>query len=203
MPAKVRNPIDIDAGLQYMHGYLDFAESWLAPEIVFENKDEIHYLFFEPRGVTAISSPWNYPFSIFIWGVIQNLVAGNTVVFKHSEECPLTGKLLEAIIHDAQLPEGVFSEVYGDGADTGEYLMNSAVDLIYFTGSTGAGKHLYQVAAKKFIPALLELGGSAPGVVFDDADLAMAIESIYFNRFINSGQSCDALKRLIVQRTCS
>ncbi len=202
MPASVRNAIDIDMGLQYMRGYLDFAQEWLAPETVFENDKEIHYLLFESRGVAGISIPWNYPFLIFIWGIIQNLLAGNTVVFKHSEDCPLTGKLLEEIVQSANLPESVFNEIYGDGSDVGEYLMNSSIDLIYFTGSTGVGKHLYQVAAKKFIPALLELGGSAPGVVFDDADLAMAVESIYFNRFINSGQSCDALKRLIVQRTC-
>ena len=131
---------------------------------------------------------------------MQNLVVGNTVIFKHSEECPLTGKLLEEIMHSADLPEGAFNAVYGDGYDTGEYMMNNKIDLIFFTGSTGVGKHLYQVAAKNFIPAMLELGGSAPGVVFHDADLTIAIESIYNNRFINTGQSCDALKRLIVQR---
>ena len=79
--------------------------------------------------------------------------------------------------------------------------MNAAIDLIWFTGSTGVGKHLYQVAAKNFIPAILELGGSAPGIVFEDADLHTALESIYFNRFLNSGQTCDALKRLLVHRS--
>lgn len=198
MPASVRDLIDIDMGFQFMRGYLDNAQQWLAPEVVFENEKEIHTLFYEPKGVVGLSIPWNYPFLIFIWGVMQNLIVGNTVVFKHSEECPLFGKLLEEIITATDLPEGVFNEVYGDGYDVGEYLMNSHLDALYFTGSVGVGKHLYQVAAKKFIPAILELGGSAPGIVFEDADLAVAIESIYFNRFVNSGQSCDALKRLIV-----
>ena len=99
------------------------------------------------------------------------------------------------------MPEGVFNEVYGDGADAGEYLMNSAIDLVWFTGSSVVGKHLYQIAAKKFIPALLELGGSAPGIVCADADIESTIASIYANRFLNSGQTCDGLKRLIVHKS--
>lgn len=201
MPICVSEKVDIGFGLHYMRGYLDCAEAWLAPEVVFENEREIHYLFFEPKGVAGVSVPWNFPFCNFIWGVMQHLVVGNTVVFKHSEECPLTGKLLEDIISSTSLPSGVFNEVYGDGSDVGEYLMNSSIDLLHFTGSTGVGKHLYQIAAKKYIPAILELGGSAPGIVFDDADLDVAIGSIYFNRYANSGQTCDGLKRLLVHRS--
>lgn len=201
MPASVRNTIDLNPGLQYMHGYLDYAEQWLVPEKIFEDTKEVHYIIFEPIGVAGVSVPWNFPFCNFIWGVMQNLVVGNTVVFKHSEECPLTGKLLAEIVESAKLPDGVFNAVHGDGSDVGEYLMNSDINLIYFTGSTRVGKHLYQVAAKKFIRAILELGGSAPGIVFGDADLPSALESIYFNRFVNSGQTCDGLKRLIVHRT--
>ena len=201
MPASVRDEMDIDVGLRYMRGYLDNAEQWLAPEIVFENEREIHMLYYEPQGVGGASIPWNYPFCNFIWGVMQNLVVGNTVICKHSEECSLTGKLLEEIMTPL-LPDGVFNEVYGDGADVGESVMNSAIDILYFTGSTRVGRHLYQVAAQKSIPAILELGGSAPGVVFDDADLELTIKSIYFYRFVNGGQSCDALKRLIVQKSC-
>lgn len=201
MPIKVSAEVDIGAGLIYMRGYLDFVEEWLSPEVVFENKEEIHYLFFEPKGVAGVSVPWNFPFCNFIWGVLQNLVVGNTVVFKHSEECALTGKLLEDIIESAKLPQGIFNEVYGDGCDIGEYLMNSNIDLMYFTGSTGVGKHLYQVAAKKFIPTILELGGSAPGIVFDDIDVTKVVDSIYFNRYVNSGQTCDGLKRLIVHKS--
>lgn len=199
-PQTLVDSTDINQGLQYMRGYLDFAQKWLEPEITFENERGTHYMFFEPKGVAGISIPWNYPFSLFIWAVIQNLIVGNTVVIKHSEECILTGKLLEEIVNSANLPEGVFNEVYGNGPDAGEYLMNNNIDLIWFTGSSTVGKHLYQVASRKFIPAILELGGSAPGIVFKDADLNMAIESIYSNRFLNSGQSCDALKRLIVHK---
>lgn len=200
MPVAVCDKIDVDPGLNYMRGYLDHAQAWLLPEKTYEFKQEIHYLFFEPRGVAGISVPWNYPFSIFIWAVVQNLIVGNTIVLKHSEECPFTGKLLEEIIQSAGLPEGVFNEIYGDGSDVGEFLMKSDIDLVWFTGSTNVGKHLYQVAAEKLIPAILELGGSAPGIVFNDADIEMTIESIYANRFVNSGQTCDGLKRLIVHQ---
>lgn len=201
MPIAQSQLVDIGFGLEYMRGYLDYSEKWLAPEIVFENEKEIHMLVFEPRGVAAVSIPWNYPFCNFIWGTIQNLIVGNTVIFKHSEECPFTSKLIEDIILSINLPEGIFNQVYGDGADVGEYIMNRPVDLIYFTGSTGVGKHLYQVAAKNFIPAILELGGSAAGIVFEDADIDAAVESMYLYRFINNGQTCDALKRLLVHKS--
>lgn len=201
MPISVAEKIDFESGFNYMRGYLDHAKQWLSPEIVFQNNDETHYLYFEAKGVAGISIPWNYPFQNFIWGVVQNLIVGNTVVFKHSENCSLTGKLLEEITNSINLPDGVFNEVYGDGRDVGDYLMNSDIDFIYFTGSTKVGKHLYQTAAGKLIPIMLELGGSAPGIVFDDVDVDKVVESIYFFRYVNSGQSCDALKRLIVHHT--
>ncbi len=200
MPVSTRNRIDIDNGLHFMRGYLDSAEQWLAPEVTFENNTEIHYLFFEPRGVAGVCVPWNLPFSNFIWGVIQNLVVGNTVIFKHSEECPLTGKLLEDLVKAAGLPEGVFNEIYGEVSE-GEYIMNSDIDLIYFVGRISVGKRLYQIAAKKCIPAILEVDGSAPGIVFADADLSLTAESIYFYRFANCGQMFDGLKRLIVEQS--
>lgn len=200
MPISVCDLIDIDPALVFMRGYLDYACQWLGSEITYENSSEVHYLYFEPKGIVAASIPWNYPFTIFIWAVIQNLIVGNTIVIKHSEECPFTAKLLEEIVDSINLPHGVFNQVYGVGDDVGEYLMNSKVDLIWFTGSTAVGNHLYEVAAKKLIPATLELGGSAPGIVFEDADLKMTVESIYFNRYLNSGQTCDGLKRLIVHQ---
>lgn len=201
MPIAVSSEIDIGAGLLYMRGYLDFAQTWLTPEIVFENETEVHYLFYEPRGVAGISVPWNFPFCNFIWGVMQHLVVGNTIVFKHSEECPLTGKLLEEIVTSVKLPDGVFNEVYGDGYSVGESLMQSNVDILWFTGSTPVGKHIYQIAAQKLSPAVLELGGSAPGIVFQDVPIAATVDSIFFNRYLNSGQVCDGLKRLIVHRS--
>lgn len=188
---------DIDDGSRYFKWYLDNASKYLSPEVVFEDEHSVHQVFHEPIGTTAVITPWNFPFSNFVWGSGQNLIAGNTVVFKHSEECPLFGKKLERIINSVDLPEGVFSEVYGDGK-VGDYLVRQDIDLISFTGSTAVGQHLYKVAAKKFIKAVLEMGGSAPGIILEDGDVDAALEPIYFSRFSNCGQMCDALKRLIV-----
>lgn len=191
---------DVDGALDYFNWYLDNAEKYLSPEVTFEDAKSIHRVFYEPTGVAAVITPWNFPLSNFVWGAIQNLVVGNTVVFKHSEECPLFGKLMEEIMVKANLPEGVFSEVYGDGK-VGDFLVHQGINLISFTGSSKVGKYLYQVGAEKFIKVLLELGGSAPGIVFEDADVDSALETIYSMRYDNCGQACDALKRLIVHES--
>jgi acyl-CoA reductase-like NAD-dependent aldehyde dehydrogenase len=177
-------------------------EKALTPEITFESDTEIHRYFYEPTGVAAVISPWNFPVSNFIWGVMPNLVVGNTVVHKHSEECPLSAKIIADAVSEARLPEGVFSMVFGAG-DVGESLTDQDIDLITFTGSSAVGKKIYEKAGKKFIKCLLELGGSAPGIIFKDAELDTTAESVYGQRFYNSGQICDGLKRLIVHKDVS
>jgi acyl-CoA reductase-like NAD-dependent aldehyde dehydrogenase len=188
---------DVGGAIDYFNWYLDNAEKHLSPEVVYEDESMIHTVYYEPVGVVAAITPWNFPASNFVWMVGQNLVIGNTVVFKDSEEVPLCGKLIEEVFAAASLPEGVFSEVYGD-KDIGDALVNEDIDMICFTGSTATGQHLYKVGAEKFIKVFLELGGSAPGIVFEDADLDNVLDTIYANRFDNSGQICDGLKRLIV-----
>lgn len=183
-----------------MKWFLDNAESALADEITHEDDKSIHKIVYEPIGVAAVITPWNHPFGMFVWGVIPNLLAGNTVVFKISEECPLAGKLIEEIMGNHNLPAGVFSEVYGAG-DVGWKLASEKIDLIWFTGSTKVGQQLYKLAGEKFIKVILELGGSNPGIVFADADIQKIISKIYIKRFKLCGQTCDALKRLIVHRS--
>src|SRR5690606_2672313 len=95
------------------------------------------------------------------------------------------------------MPEGVFSMVYGAG-DVGQMLVNEDIQGISFTGSTRTGQALFELAGKKFIKAVMELGGSAPGIIFDDADLKVATGTVCANRLLNQGQCCDGLKRLIV-----
>jgi acyl-CoA reductase-like NAD-dependent aldehyde dehydrogenase len=177
--------------------FLDNGAKALADETTLKDDESFHRIRFEPYGVAAVITPWNFPFGMCVWGVFPNLVAGNTVVFKTSEECPLVGKLVEEIILNHNLPEGVFAEVYGSG-DVGKKLAESDVNLIWFTGSTATGKALYKTAADKFIKAVLEMGGSNPCVVFDDVDIAQATPVIFGGRFRNNGQVCSALKRLIV-----
>ncbi|MFH1894835.1 MAG: aldehyde dehydrogenase family protein [Patescibacteria group bacterium] len=188
---------NVNGHIDKIKWFLDNAESALSDEITYEDDQSIHKIVYEPFGVAAVITPWNHPFGMFVWGVISNLLAGNTVVFKISEECPLTGKLIEEMINSHNLPEGVFSEIYGAG-DIGWKLANEKIDLIWFTGSTKVGQELYRIAGEKFIKAVLELGGSNPCVVFEDVDVPKIVGKIYIKRFKLCGQTCDSLKRLIV-----
>lgn len=190
----------VNGHLNKIEWFLDNAESAIVDEITHEDEKTIHKIVYEPIGVAAVITPWNHPFGMFVWGVFPNLLVGNTVVFKTSEECPLFGKLIEEVMTSQKLPEGVFSEVYG-GGEAGWSLANSNVDLIWFTGSTKVGQQLYKLAGEKFIKVVLELGGSNPCIVFDDADVDSSISKIYAKRFKLCGQTCDALKRLIVHRS--
>ncbi len=180
--------------------FLDNAPTALKEEITYEDHGSLHKIVYEPFGVTAVITPWNYPFGMAIWGIVPNLVAGNTVVFKISEECPLMGKLMEDVFNSHNLPEGVFAEVYGAG-DVGKQLSESDINFIWFTGSSRTGKSLYRSAADKFIKAVLEMGGSNPCVVFEDVDIPTVASLVYSGRFSNCGQVCDATKRLIVHKS--
>lgn len=192
--------IEIDRHSVDFKWFLDNAEKALGDKVTFEDEKTLHRIVYEPRGVTTVITPWNHPYGMFIWGVIPNLVAGNTVVYKASEESPLSGKLIGEIINSVGFPKGVFAEVYGAG-DVGEKLLHEPIDFIWFTGSTVVGKKIYQIAAQKFIGAVMELGGSNPAIMFDDVKIDDFIEKIYLKRFSTCGQACDALKRLLVQKS--
>ncbi|GAB0174908.1 MAG: succinate-semialdehyde dehydrogenase [Candidatus Altimarinota bacterium] len=196
MPIKLARD-EVQYGLNYFIWYLDNAEKYLSPEVTYENEGEIHTVYYEPKGVIAAITPWNYPFMLFAWACIQPLLAGNTVIWKVSKEVILTGKLIASIMNESNIPKGVWSEVYGDGA-IGDFLTDLDIDGIAFTGSTNVGNHLAKKGNEKGIPVIMELGGSAPGIVCEDADIDAVLETIYFMRFSNSGQMCDGLKRLIV-----
>ena len=179
--------------------FLENGQKALKDVITVNDEKSLHRIVYEPYGVAASIAPWNFPFGMAVWGIFPNLIAGNVVVFKTSEECPLVGKLVEEIILSHDLPSGVFSEVYGAG-DVGKKLTESDIDLIWFTGSTKIGQSLYRTAADKFIKAVLEMGGSNPCVVFDDVDIVKAAPIIFQGRFRHCGQVCSALKRLIIHK---
>lgn len=199
MPIKLARD-EVGYGIGYMDWYLLHAEEAVTPTVTHETETEIHTVTYEPKWVIAAITPWNYPVMLWAWACIQPLLAGNTVVWKISKEVILTGKLIADIISKANLPPWVWTEIYGDGS-IWDLLTDMDIDGITFTGSTNVGNHLREKAMKKNITAIMELGGSAPGIVCEDADIDSVIETIYFMRFSNSGQMCDGLKRLIVHES--
>ena len=155
----------------------------------------------EAVGVVATITPWNYPLQMAVWKVLPALAAGCTVVIKPCELTPLTTLTLARLASEAGLPEGVFNVVTGAGADVGTALAGHRdVDLVTFTGSTAVGRRVMAAAAVHGHRTQLELGGKAPFVVFDDADLDAAIAGAVAGSLINTGQDCTAATRAIVAR---
>ena len=156
----------------------------------------------EPFGVVGSITPWNYPLHQIALKVAPALAAGNTVVVKPSEVAPINAFILAEIVHEAGLPAGVFNLVTGVGPVVGEAIAaHPDVDLVSFTGSTRAGKRVAEVASQTVKKVSLELGGKSPNVILDDADFAKAIADGVGKCFLNSGQTCTALTRMIVPRS--
>lgn len=154
---------------------------------------------YEPFGVIAIISPWNYPFMLALGEAIPALIAGNCVVHKPSEYTPGIGVLLQKLFAEAGLPENIFTVVLGDAA-TGAALVEAPVDKVAFTGSVATGRKVATAAAQKLLPVMLELGGSDPLLVLRDANIEHATSGALWGRFMNCGQSCVAPKRVFVER---
>jgi aldehyde dehydrogenase (NAD+) len=155
----------------------------------------------EPIGVVGAITPWNYPLHQISAKVAPALAAGCTIVVKPSEVAPLNAFVLAEIIAELELPGGVFNLVSGYGPVVGEALAaHPEVDMISFTGSTRAGRRVSEVAAATVKKVALELGGKSPNVILDDADLEQAITDGVSKCFLNSGQTCSALTRMLVPR---
>ena len=153
----------------------------------------------EPVGVCAFITPWNFPLHQIVGKVAPALAAGCTMVLKPSKEAPLNAFLLADILHDIGLPPGVFNLVSGHGSEVGEFLSGHPdVDMVSFTGSTGAGIRVSQAAAPTVKRVTLELGGKSANVILDDADVIRAAKSSIGACYQNSGQTCSALTRLII-----
>ena len=153
----------------------------------------------EAVGVVATITPWNYPLQMAVWKVIPALAAGCAVVIKPAEITPLTTLTLARLATEAGLPGGVLNVVTGAGADVGQRLSgHPGVDVVTFTGSTAVGRRVMAAAASQGHRTQLELGGKAPFVVFDDADLDAAVHGAVAGALINSGQDCTAATRAIV-----
>lgn len=155
----------------------------------------------EPVGVLGAITPWNYPLNQIAAKVAPALAAGCTVVLKPSEVTPLNAFLLAEVIEAAGLPAGVFNLVTGTGPVIGEAIAGHPwVDMVSFTGSTRAGRRVSELAAATVKPVAMELGGKSPNVILDDVDLAKAVPDGVAKCFLNSGQTCSALTRMLVPR---
>ena len=158
-------------------------------------------LIYEPKGVCALITPWNWPMNQVCLKVMPAIAAGCTMVLKPSELAPLSSMILAEIIDDVKFPKGVFNLVNGDGATTGDALTSHPnINMISFTGSTRAGALISQNAAKDFKRVSLELGGKGANIIFKDAD-PEAIERGALRCFRNSGQSCNAPTRMLVEKS--
>ena len=158
-------------------------------------------IIYEPKGVCALITPWNWPINQVTLKVIPALASGCTMILKPSELAPLSAMIIAELIDEAKFPKGVFNLVNGDGAITGDALTSHPdVNMISFTGSTRAGALISQNAAKDFKRVSLELGGKGANIIFKDAD-AEAIERGAFRCFRNSGQSCNAPTRMLVEKS--
>ncbi|MEO7939362.1 MAG: aldehyde dehydrogenase family protein [Burkholderiaceae bacterium] len=158
-------------------------------------------LLYEPVGVCALITPWNWPMNQVMLKVAPALAAGCTVVLKPSELSPLSAMLLAEMVHEAQLPAGVFNLVNGDGAGVGSALTaHPDVDMVSFTGSTRAGVAISKSAADTIKRVSLELGGKGANIIFADADEKAVTRGVR-HCFSNSGQSCNAPTRMLVERS--
>jgi aldehyde dehydrogenase (NAD+) len=194
MPLKLAGRIQV--GLPIAN-FASFAK--LLKDFVFEERVGNSLVMREPVGVVAAITPWNYPLHQIALKVAPALAAGCTVVLKPSEVAPFNAFILAEAIEAAGLPQGVFNLVTGFGADAGEALVKHRdVDMISFTGSTRAGKRISELAAQTVKRVALELGGKSASLILDDADLVTAVKGTVNGCYLNSGQTCTALTRMLV-----
>jgi succinate-semialdehyde dehydrogenase/glutarate-semialdehyde dehydrogenase len=174
---------------------LDEIVGALSPEAV-EDKRARSTIYHDPLGVVGAITPWNFPMSMPSWMLIPSLAAGNTVVFKPSEETPLCGQAYADVLNEV-LPEDVLIVVHG-ADDQGKAIVKSDVDMIAFTGSREAGKHIMREASSSLKRLVLELGGKDPMIVLADADIEQAAKFAAVNSFRNCGQVCVSTERIFV-----
>ncbi|MGG7143350.1 aldehyde dehydrogenase family protein [Clostridium nigeriense] len=196
----IRETIGADIPLAADH-FRYFAGVIRADEGVATNIDEntLNLILREPIGVVGQIVPWNFPFLMAAWKLAPVLAAGDTTVFKPSSTTSLSVLELMKLIQDV-VPKGVINVITGKGSKSGEYLQhNEGIDKLAFTGSTEVGREIGLAAAKRIIPATLELGGKSANIFFSDADMNIALEGIQLGILFNQGQVCSAGSRIFVQ----
>ncbi|MEM0360828.1 MAG: aldehyde dehydrogenase family protein, partial [Candidatus Diapherotrites archaeon] len=174
---------------------------YLKPIVLDKTVEETSIQLFEPLGVVAVITPWNFPFSIPFDAILPALIAGNAIVFKTSELTTLTGieiSKIFKILEKKGLPENIFNFVIG-GKETGKFLVKQDVDMVSFVGSRRAGIEIMRDSSEKLHRLILELGGKDPAIVCRDADLEKAAKGIVYGAYRNCGQVCCAVERVYVE----
>lgn len=206
-PVKDAIEADVSSAISIINYYANVGPKVLKDKPFNADKSYLmgrrHVTRYEPKGVVGVISPWNYPLAIAASGVATALMAGNTVILKPSELSPEIGKVMIDIFRTHlkanNLPEDIAQVVLGDG-EAGKHLIDSDIDYAIFTGSHGTGSKIRETMQAKGKEVSLELGGSDPMIILEDADLDMATSYALWGRFANAGQTCAAVKRLYVPR---
>ena len=205
MSKEMGAPLDWSSSAQTSSGY-DHIQDFIKrlKNFKFENKfenDSNNYITYEPIGICGLITPWNWPINQITLKVIPALAAGCTMILKPSEIAPLSGMLFAEMIEEAGFPAGVFNLINGDGEGVGtELSCHPDIDMISFTGSTRAGKLISKNAANTIKRVCLELGGKGGNIIFSDSHPEAVREGVR-NIMSNSGQSCDAPTRMLVEES--
>jgi acyl-CoA reductase-like NAD-dependent aldehyde dehydrogenase len=179
---------------------IDLAPQALA-DIELEERDGFtRFIRREPLGVVFVVAPWNYPWLTAVNALVPALVAGDTVVLKHSEQTPLVAERIGRAAKEAGLPDGVLQVLYLDHGGVADMISDPRVGFVAFTGSVDGGHAIQQAASKRFIGAALELGGKDPAYVCSDADVARSAANLVDGSFYNAGQSCCGIERIYVHQ---
>lgn len=179
---------------------ISIADAALAPLRVPDQAGVTRFISREPIGVALTVAPWNYPLLTAVNSIVPALMAGNTVILKHSDQTPLCAELIERAFRDAGAPKGVFQYLHANHDTVQRLIRAPEIGYVSFTGSVRGGRIVEESAAGRFIGVGLELGGNDPAYVRADAKLDHAVETLVDGAFFNSGQSCCGIQRIYVAR---
>ncbi|KAG1252771.1 hypothetical protein G6F65_017772 [Rhizopus arrhizus] len=179
---------------------ISIADAALAPIRVPDQAGFTRFISREPIGVALTVSPWNYPLLTAVNSIVPALMAGNTVILKHSDQTPLCAELIERAFRDAGAPKGVFQYLHANHDTVQRLIRAPEIGYVSFTGSVRGGRIVEESAAGRFIGVGLELGGNDPAYVRADAKLDHAVDTLVDGAFFNSGQSCCGIQRIYVAR---
>jgi aldehyde dehydrogenase (NAD+) len=202
---RIKANIEVDAALGIVQESLGFPEKNVVEQLKSPDPTRKSFFIRKPLGVIAVISPWNFPFHLSMRSVVTAVACGNTVVLKPASDTPVTGgALLGKLFEEANLPKGALNVVVGAGSEIGDYFVEHIIPkMISFTGSTevGQGVGSKALASSRIKRLALELGGNAPLVILDDADLNLAVELTVMGRFMHQGQICMSTNRVIVDES--